>query len=306
MRFRTSCRWGFIAKYGSFKDIRTRISFLLRTFSSTFSKLVNCHIETGCEMNCNRIFLRVLHLQIGVKKFVWTPELTTTDEYNCYITPRKPIPSAATRVNNLHRINGKLVKIIGGRWTQLETVSITDGLVKMWEWLLRDSNDVVMVGFNNENFDNHILAHHTRVRCDSELMERIKCVEFSDVRKILNSRGIYGNLLTHYYTCNGPALTLHDAITDCEALCHVIRSRGITRDRLTSETVTMETVLGQTNVFVIENLMTAKTAEKVGTSISLSDYLTLSEDDLFELLKSLKVHISAIRSCIKKRSGYRG
>ena len=258
-------------------------------------------------MSCNHIFLRALYLQIGVKKFVWTPELTTKEEYNSYITPRKPIPSAATRVNKLHRINGKLVKIIAGRWTQLDTISIKDGLVGMWEWLLQDGPNVVMVGFNNQNFDNHVLAHHTRVRCDSQLLERVKCgVQFSDVRTILNMRGIYGTLETNYYMSNGPDLTLHDAITDCDALCHVIKSRGITRDRLMVETVTMETVLGQTNVFVIENLMTAKTADKVSSSISLSDYLSLSEDELFELLKSLKVHISAIRSCIKKRSGYRG
>ena len=60
---------------------------------------------------------------------------------------------------------------------------------------------------------------------------------------------LYGTLETNYYMSYGPHRSLHDAITDCEALYHVIRRRGITRDRLMVEAVFMEIVLGQTNVF---------------------------------------------------------
>ncbi|KAL5270752.1 hypothetical protein ACHWQZ_G001432 [Mnemiopsis leidyi] len=248
-------------------------------------------------------------LQIGVKKIKWAPDITTTENYTCYITPTRPVSCGASSVNNLYSNNGKLYRLLGGRRTELDTISITEGLVNMWRWIFRDCSNVVLVGFNNQNFDNHVLSHHTRVRCDhdSGLMEKVKGgVMFSDVWKILKSRGISGNLTTIYRMSNGPELRLHEAMSDCQALCHVIKSRGITRDTLRNYAISMETVLSESNLFAIEKLMTPNTAHKVGTSISYSEYLRMPEEELVKVLKSLKVHLSAIRSCVRKRTVYGG
>lgn len=114
----------------------------------------------------------------------------------------------------------------------------------MWEWLLKDNPPVLLVGFNNSRFDNHIILHHSKICCEPDLMDRVRSrVHFTDLRTVLSQRGEQGNLESHYNSCDGPPLELHDAISDCTAICLVLNGKAVSYDELRGRAVSLESVL---------------------------------------------------------------
>ena len=243
----------------------------------------------------------MLRFQIGVKKFTWNPDPVVVGEFSQYVTPTSEIPIPASNVNKLYRVKGRLVKITAGIHTELETVPIRSALRNMWEWLLEDCSRVILVGFNNANFDNQVLSHHSKIWCEPRLLGRVRSrVHCADLRNILGNQGFQGTLETNYTACNGPPLELHDALSDCTAVIHIMQTRAISRDQVMRAAVSMRSVLPETHPLILARLMTVNTTEKIG-SITCEDYLRFSEKELVRFLKSKKVQKMAIINCLKRR-----
>ena len=135
-------------------------------------------------------------------------------------------------------------------------------------------------------------------------MDRVRSgVHFTDLRTVLSQRGEQGNLETHYNSCDGPPLELHDAISDCTAICGVLSGKSVTYDELRSRAVSLESVLQKRNKsshpLLIGKLVTPKVAEKIGF-ITRVNYLKFSEEELIRFLKTKGVTKKSITLCVKK------
>ena len=173
----------------------------------------------------------------------------------------------------------------------------------MWRWLLTGCSQVILVGFNNTSFDNPVLLHHSKKHCEEELMVKVRTVTYSaDLRSIVGRKG---KLEFHYNSCQGPPIQLHDALADCMAVCHILKSKNVSYEQLKKTAVSIESIVQKlAHPLLKAKLVTPIVAEKIG-AITCADYFKLSEDELIRFLETNGVSKSSINACVKERLKYK-
>lgn len=104
--------------------------------------------------------------------------------------PTKDIPESASRINQLYRRDDMLFKMSNNVLTRVDSFPIRIVINEFWEWAIRDWTDspsqVLLVGFNNSTFDDHVLLNQSKLSLETDLLTTVRRSVFvSDLRTIL-------------------------------------------------------------------------------------------------------------------------
>ncbi len=198
-----------------------------------------------------------------------------SSSFEQYRNPTKPIPESASQVNGLYEsADGGLYKQDGhdGRII-LKTSSLTKVLEDFLKWALRwsgshdeENEQILLVGYNNYAFDDHVLIHHAKIKLSAELMATFRRKVFtSDLKTILKSKQSLENLLTASVGPSSAAdYELHDALYDCCALVDIMETENVTVKRIADCSRSINSVISRkTNPLLRAKLITENVAVKM-------------------------------------------
>ena len=175
----------------------------------------------------------------------------------------------------------------------------------MWGWLLTGCSQVILVGFNNASFDDPVLLHHSKKHCEEELMVKVRTATYSADLRSRSIVGLKGNLEFHYNSCKGPPIQLHDALADCMAVCHILKSKTVSYDQLKKTAASIESIVQKlAHPLLKAKFVTPFVAVKIG-AITCADYFKLSEYELIGFLETKGVPKSSIDARVKERLKYK-
>ncbi len=243
--------------------------------------------------------------QIGAVKFDISSGLTV-GTFDQYIVPQKTIDNSASEVNGLYLVNKKLCSRSKEDLTLREVPASPVRIVlTQFIELAFGSNvnhQVLLLGFNNSAFDDHVLLNNCKHYLDDSLYTRMRRKMFSvDSRSLLNCPRDK-KLKDILVECGGDSRNLHDALKDCEALVTILRAKSFTLESALQKARSFESVLSKrTNPLIKAKLITDAVARYMPAPMSCHDWLAMTEVELEEYLKNLGAKRPTIVTCIAKR-----
>lgn len=236
------------------------------------------------------------------------------DIFNAYITPTGPIPAGASNVNNLYITDDGLCKrTLSGQFVQLQTEPCELVLKNFVEWALKmgqnvDPPQLILVGYNNFHFDNKFLVQKFIKHLSSELMTLVREKFFSsDVIKVLPLKR-KKKLSELYSACQGASMKpgqLHDAVADCLALCHVIKSHKMDFEQLSGQAQSFDSAIcTEGNPLLKHGLITKPVADKIPV-MRTSEFMELTDEEVTELFSKCGLKTHSMNASLRKRERHR-
>ena len=248
-------------------------------------------------------------------------EKITTETFNEYITPSGKISESASAVNGLYVHKKALCRKdrSTGVLEPLLTKPCSVALLSFVTWLLgiadgdntidqREAvNQVILAGYNNRSFDDHIFLHHCRQYLDPDLFCLIRRKIFTaDVKSVLHNKGKLSQL---FVQCGGNielVSSLHDALNDCKALSTIVGVKGLTLETFVQASVSLDYLQSRrTNPLLKANLITETVAKLMPEQMTCEAYLQMKDDELIEYLRKIGCKPNMIKCCLQKRQRFK-
>ena len=127
----------------------------------------------------SNLYLQISAIRLDIR------EMQVIDMFNSYCLATKPIPDEASKVHNIFLLDGVMKKKENdaSEFVVLDALPLRIVLQNFLQWIFSHDGDELkhklLLGFDNFAFDDHLIIHHIRDKCED--------VQKTDVRRTLYS-----------------------------------------------------------------------------------------------------------------------
>ena len=167
-----------------------------------------------------------------------------------------------------------------------------------------DPKQVLLAGFNNFAFDDHLLLYHSKEKLSADLMTLMRRKVFTaDIKSAIKSKCSLSELLRDSNMNEYEESDLHDALNDCCALMTVALAHKLSLDSLLGGARSLESVYARrTNPLLRAKLITDAVAAKMPETMTCQRYLSMTDDELTNHFQNIGLGGNSIVTCLKKKA----
>ena len=227
--------------------------------------------------------------------------------FDTYCQPTKPIPEAASHVNNIYFIDNQVQL----RNPNTSTFTVVDAspqriaLQNFFNWIfVNTSHHYVLMGYNNFAFDDHWLIFHFKNML-AEKQYSIFCQNLftADIKSLLKLKR---KLVVEAKECGADTSNAHNSVFDCHMVIQLIIAKALELSTCLDSCRSIESVLCERyNPLLRSNLITKLVAQKLGRQTTLEEWFSMSDEELTAFLLHRGVKTISISACLRKRNNYR-